>query len=52
MGSAQRTWSHVGFDMACGAAGGIAVIGVLVAGLYAASKLIDAYDRFREELDG
>lgn len=49
MDSAQRTWSHVGFDMACGAAGGITVIGALIAGVYAASKLLDAYDRVLEQ---
>lgn len=45
----RRSWGDVGFDMACGAAGGITVIGVLVAGLYAASKLLDVYDRILDE---
>lgn len=45
-----RTWSHVGFDVACGAAGGITVIGALIAGAYAISKPIHVYERVLEEV--
>lgn len=49
MASAQRKWSDVSFDVACGAAGGLSVLGAIIAGLYAVSKMLDAYDRILED---